>query len=188
MQDLNKDVFDLIFGLAHRSEWIDRFAVFAAQYLPYVLFLSALVVIFSEFGWKKKIIHFSHLVLVLVLARGVVVEILNYFFPVERPFQILDITPLFQAGGLAFPSSHAVVFFGLAVVIFCINKEWGFWYFLFAALNAFARVFTGVHWPADVLTGAFLGVAAGFGIYSLIEIYVKRIVLPGASGEESEVS
>ena len=178
MQNLNQKVFEMIFGLAHRSDWIDRLAVFVAQYLPYVLFLSALVVIFSEPGWKKRLIHFLHLILFLVLARGVVVEMLNHFFPRERPFQALDINPLFEAGGPAFPSSHAVIFFGLAVVIFCINKEWGFWYFLFATLNALARVFAGVHWPADVLTGALLGVAIGFGVYSLIEIYVKKISLP----------
>ena len=73
-----------------------------------------------------------------------------------------------------------MIFFGLAVVIFCINKEWGFWYFLFATANALARVFAGVHWPADILTGAFLGVAIGFGVFSLIEIYVKRVSLPGS--------
>ena len=178
MQDFNKEIFEIIFGLAHRSDWIDRLAVFVAQYLPYVLFFSALVVIFSEFGWKKKLIHFSHLVLFLVLARGVVVEALNHFFPRERPFEVLNISPLFTADGPAFPSSHAVIFFGLAVVIFCINKEWGFWYFLFATANAFARIFAGVHWPADVLTGAFLGVALGFGVYSLIEIYVRKVTLP----------
>lgn len=178
MQNFNQEIFEIIFGLAHRSDWIDRLAVFVAQYLPYVLFLSALVVIFSEPGWKKKLIHFSHLVLFLVLARGVVVEMLNHFFPRERPFQVLDINPLFTAGGPAFPSSHAVIFFGLAVVIFCINKEWGFWYFVFAVLNALARVFAGVHWPVDVLTGALLGVAIGFGVYSLVEIYLKKVSLP----------
>lgn len=182
MQNFNESIFNLIFGLAHRSDWLDRFAVFVAQYLPYVLFLSALIVIFSEAGWKKKLIHFSHLALFLVLARGVVVEFLNYVFPIKRPFDALDIDPLFQATGPSFPSSHAVIFFGLAVVIFCIHKEWGFWYFLFAALNAFARVFAGVHFPADVLTGAFLGVAIGFGVYSLIEIYVKKITLPEPEG------
>lgn len=178
MQDLNKNIFDLIFGLAHKSDWVDQFAIFLAQYLPYVLFFSSLVLIFSEPNWKKKLIQLSHLVLVLVLARGVIVEMLNHFFPHERPFQVLDILPLFTADGPAFPSSHAVVFFGLAAVVYCINKEWGFWYFLFAILNAVARVFAGVHWPADVVTGAFLGIAVGFSVSNLIEVYVKKITLP----------
>lgn len=184
MQDLNNSIFGLIFGLAHRSEWVDRFAVFLAQYLPYVLFLSALVLIFSEPNWKKKVIHFSHLILFLVLARGVIVEFLNYIFPTLRPFETLDINPLFTAGGPAFPSSHAVVFFGLAVVIFCINKDWGLWYFLFATLNGLARIFSGVHFPADVFAGAFIGIAVGFAVYNLIEIYLKKVNLSNLARED----
>lgn len=127
MESLNINVFNSIFGLAHRSMWLDQLGIFLADYLAYILILSALVLIFTEPGWKRRIFFFSQMVIVFILGRGILVEAIHFFYPVLRPFDALGFTPLISESGFAFPSGHATMFFGLAVVMFYINKKWGVW-------------------------------------------------------------
>jgi undecaprenyl-diphosphatase len=175
MQNFNSEFFNLIFNLAHQSSILDKLGIFLASYLPYILFFSALVLIFAEHGWRRRILFLFYLALTIVLSRGVIVEAINFFYPRPRPFEVLGFSPLVSAGGPSFPSSHATILFAIAVVIFCLNRKWGFWYLFLSFLNGLARIFTGAHWPIDVLVGALLGVASGFLVYYLIEAYLKKI-------------
>ncbi|HEU4902958.1 MAG TPA: phosphatase PAP2 family protein [Flavisolibacter sp.] len=69
-------------------------------------------------------------------------------------------------GGYSFLSNHAANHFGLAtfmVVSFrSIFKSWSYLFYLWAIAVSFAQVYVGVHYPADILAGALLGVGAGF--------------------------
>ena len=175
---MNEEIFQFVFKFANKNVWLDQLGIFLAEYLAYILILSALVLIFTEPGWKRRIFFFSHMVLVFILGRGILVEAIHFFYPVLRPFVSLGFTPLFSESGFALPSGHATIFFGLATVMFYINKKWGVWYFVLATLMGVARVFTGVHWPLDILAGALVGVACGILVYYLLEIYFKKISLP----------
>ena len=130
MENLNGKIIEWIFSFAHRSMWLDQLGIFLAEYLPYILILSALVLIFTEPGWKRRIFFFSQMVIVFILGRGILVEAIHFFYPVLRPFAELGFTPLISESGFAFPSGHATMFFGLAMVMFYINKKWGVWYFI----------------------------------------------------------
>ena len=185
MESLNGKIFDWIFGFAHRSMWLDQLGIFLADYLAYILILSALVLIFTEPGWKRRIFFFSQMVIVFILGRGILVEAIHFFYPVLRPFDALGFTPLVPESGSAFPSGHATMFFGLAVVMFYINKKWGVWYFILAALMAVARVFAGVHWPFDVIAGALIGTACGILVHYLVEAYFKKIEIKDPENSEN---
>lgn len=69
-------------------------------------------------------------------------------------------------GGLyGFVSSHAANSFGLASFIyFTFDKQFRplkYWLILWAAMVSYSRIYNGVHYPGDVLVGAFIGF--GFG-------------------------
>jgi undecaprenyl-diphosphatase len=73
--------------------------------------------------------------------------------------------PVPAAVGLSFPSGHAMnntVIATLAVVFF---RGWGLLYTVPAAIVAYSRIYTGSHWPSDVLVSIML--AIGFALLSV---------------------
>jgi undecaprenyl-diphosphatase len=61
----------------------------------------------------------------------------------------------------AFPSGHATTAFACATVIAWSWPRLAVPAFVLAAAIAWSRVYVGVHWPLDVLGGAFLGALLG---------------------------
>jgi undecaprenyl-diphosphatase len=74
-------------------------------------------------------------------------------------------------GGFSFVSSHAANHFGLAVffLFFMRNIKAKFFYLFWAAAISFSQVYVGVHYPADVLGGAMLGIVVGGGLGVIIQ-------------------
>jgi undecaprenyl-diphosphatase len=59
----------------------------------------------------------------------------------------------------SFPSDHAVLFFSLATGIYFISKVWGLATFSYIAIViCFPRIYLGLHYPTDILTGALVGI------------------------------
>ncbi|HEX6333497.1 MAG TPA: phosphatase PAP2 family protein, partial [Flavisolibacter sp.] len=65
----------------------------------------------------------------------------------------------------SFTSSHAANHFGLAtflsMALRTVTGKWIYLTFLWALLIVYAQLYVGVHYPTDILGGAFIGVVAG---------------------------
>ena len=57
----------------------------------------------------------------------------------------------------SFPSGHAANTFMLAVLLSVAKKRLFFIFYCVASIVAFSRIYLGVHFPSDVLAGAFIG-------------------------------
>ncbi|MDF2839046.1 MAG: bcrC [Evtepia sp.] len=90
-----------------------------------------------------------------------------------RPFDVVPgIELLIQAPhDFSFPSGHTSASFA-ATMVLMMNHWKGRYYALgLAILIAFSRLYLYVHYPTDVLAGAFVGVGAGYlsvKVYSLL--------------------
>jgi len=62
----------------------------------------------------------------------------------------------------SFPSDHAVCFFSVAVGLRLISRRLGALAIGYAALICFPRIYTGIHYPTDILAGALLGTGAAY--------------------------
>ncbi|MEU5211556.1 phosphatase PAP2 family protein [Streptomyces sp. NPDC020742] len=88
---------------------------------------------------------------------------------VRRARPLRDAVPLMrqlsrQPSTSSFPSGHAASAVAFATGVAFENKWWGLALAPVAASVAFSRVYTGVHYPGDVLAGAALGAGAAFAV------------------------
>lgn len=178
MEAINQYLFGLIFQFSHRSFLLDDLAVFLAQYLPYILVLVFLVLVFSNKDWRMRVLIFADAAIAIILARGILTEFIRFFYHHPRPFEVLNFAPLIGESGYSFPSGHASWFFALAMIIFYFNRKLGWWYFAFAVANGLARIFAGVHWPLDVIAGALVGIGSGVLIHGLLKPILSKIWRP----------
>jgi undecaprenyl-diphosphatase len=92
-----------------------------------------------------------------------------------RAFAELMFSPIITIGslklfgmphGYSFLSGHTLSSTICATVIFSFNKKMGIGAIVLAAFISLTRLYFGVHYPTDVIVGAFVGVAAGiFCVY-----------------------
>ncbi|MFD7231663.1 bifunctional phosphatase PAP2/diacylglycerol kinase family protein [Streptomyces sp. NPDC059881] len=92
---------------------------------------------------------------------------------VRRARPVLDAVPLVrqlkqQPFTTSFPSGHSASAAAFATGVAMESKAWGAVVAPVAAAVALSRVYTGVHYPSDVLVGAALGVGAAFAVRGLV--------------------
>lgn len=81
-------------------------------------------------------------------------------------------------GWSSFPSDHAVLFFTLSVGILFISNKIGLFSIIYTTLFiCFPRIYLGLHYPTDIIAGAFIGViiAAISNIYFLKHKWLQSI-------------
>jgi membrane-associated phospholipid phosphatase len=133
-----------------------------------LLFLPLLVWVFAKEGKRAwSFIAIAGLAFALADSGG---NILKQLIARPRPCSVLEGIHLLADCGKSFsmPSNHASNAFGVAAAFWFLRRDFvtGF-YLLLAAAIGFSRVYIGVHYPADVLIGAFFGVGVAFAAVAL---------------------
>src|SRR3989338_8710440 len=110
-------LFQFIFGLARQNKFFDGLAVFLANYFQYFLLALAIFLVFNKTkDWRRRLFVFLFFALSTILARGLITEIIRFFYSRPRPFVVLDISPLINHDLTAsFPSGHMTFYFVLAL-------------------------------------------------------------------------
>lgn len=154
-------IFQKINQLALKYLWLDTLAIFFAKYFGYILIFLLLLFLIKNFKKYWQIVTLSFLS--AILARFIIVDIVRWFFDRPRPFVENHVNLLLdRVNQSAFPSGHAAFFFAIAMVIYLYNKKAGLLFFIASLLITIARVFTGVHWPLDILAGVIIGILSAF--------------------------
>jgi undecaprenyl-diphosphatase len=111
-----------------------------------------------------------YIVLAVIWADQISSSVLKPFVKRLRPSHVEEFQTWIHlpngAGGLyGFCSSHAANAFAVAYCIYLLtkNKSIGISLFIWAALISYSRIYLGVHYPLDVITGALVGLS-GAGI------------------------
>lgn len=169
---MNTYFFHLLNSLAGRSPLSDEAIIFFAVTLPYLLIVGLGVFLFFHRDKPSHAVRDLFVILSAAICAYLVASMIKEFFPTPRPFDVLDIQPLFSPHGVhAFPSSHATFFMALATTLFFYHRRIAWFFFCATLVIGIARVAAGVHWPVDILAGWVIG----GGIGALSYLALKRL-------------
>jgi undecaprenyl-diphosphatase len=165
---MNASLFELINQYAGKNQFLDYLAVFFSEYLQYVLVLVFVVLLIKNFNKYQSL--FLKVAASAILGRIVITEMIRSIWFVQRPFVENSVNLLMEhSPSASFPSGHASLFFAVSTAVFFYNKKAGAFLFVLSVLVSVSRVFAGVHWPADVIVGAVVGILSGWAINKILK-------------------
>jgi len=158
----------LMYWITYKFTWI-----------PLYIILIALTI---KAEGKKSLAIIITVLVAVAIADKITSGIMKPYFarlrPCNEPVLAGLIHEVSGCGGLfGFASSHASTSFALAVVWFTLlkNKISYMWFILvWAGLYSYSRVYVGVHYPGDILVGAFVGIAAAWVCIQLYFIFLAK--------------
>lgn len=150
-----------------------------AVWMPLAVIL--LYVLLKNNNIKDFFLILLLIALVAVLTDQISSGICKPFFARWRPtndpllMYAVDVVNETREGSYGFTSSHAANSFGIATFIMLLirNKALTTSMIIWASMNAFTRIYLGVHYPGDVLCGTLIGVVVGWAVYRLY-VYIQN--------------
>jgi undecaprenyl-diphosphatase len=145
------------------------------QVLPWLTYLGShfAFIVFIILSWvitkQKKVLR--NLVL-LYATQSSVVYGLKFLVKRERPLFFLDMVSKLSKGpgeilDPSFPSGHTAFSFMMATLLASRFPRYRAIFFIIAAFIGWTRIYLGLHYPTDVITGALLG----YGITKIFLLY-----------------
>lgn len=166
-------------------QWDGIWMFISNKYSAIPLYLLILFFTYKQFGIKKTLVAVLFVVL-LIIASDQTSNLFKYGFKRLRPCHNENIAHLIRlvgnrCGGLyGYFSAHAAnsmaiaVFFGLLLrskfpYLFSILILW-------AVIVSYSRIYLGVHFPLDVVTGMLIGLIYGALFYVFFKAFLKKFM------------
>lgn len=166
VNNYNSNTFDYIFSFTNNSLGYITFGT------PAIIYTGGLI---NKSNYDK---NSALLVVTSNLSTGILTFFLKEIFQRDRPFAKLDDVRVLGdslSPHKSFPSGHAALSFSLATML-SIRYKSPFLVipvFLYALLTTYGRIYSGVHFPTDVISGSLLGVSIAFLTDYLFRMNIK---------------
>ncbi|WP_395062678.1 phosphatase PAP2 family protein [Flavobacterium sp.] len=141
------------------------------------LFLLIFYLVIKKIGWKNFFIAIGFIALLILLCDQSANLFKNHFQrlrPCNDP-QIKDIIRVVKGSdSFSFYSGHATNSMATTVFIFLIIRKYYKYVvllFLFPLIFAYSRIYLGLHFPIDILTGYAFGALYGSLFYKVYQKY-----------------
>lgn len=163
----------------------DGFMWMATNKLTWIpMAIALLYVIFKNNKIKEAFLLIGLIILVITLADQISSGFCKPYFARFRPTQDpelmyqIDVVNGYRGGMYGFTSSHAANTFGVALFLSLVMRSWSLSIILFiwAALNAYSRMYLGVHYPGDIFFGTLTGLGSGILMYLLYNYLQKKLL------------
>ena len=176
---LDKKVFVFLNGLG--SESFDGFWLFITKQLywaPFFVFIFYLL--YKKLGWKQ--------LLLIVVSIAIMITFTDQFTNLVknsvqrlRPCNDLEIKDIIRivksSDAFSYFSGHAMNSMASTMFVFLILRKYyryAFLLFLFPLIFAYSRIYLGLHFPGDILSGYLFGAISGYGFSKLYDIFRRK--------------
>lgn len=168
LKEIDKSIFLLING-CHNSVLDVVMHYISHKFFWIPLYLLILIVLAKKLQ-QRVLLVLVFVAITITLTDQICLHFFKNVFQRFRPCHNLELAPIVHlvdgCGGMyGFISSHAANSFALAVFLIPLFKELGkksLFFFIWAALIAYSRVYLGQHYPSDVVVGGLLGIVIGW--------------------------
>lgn len=178
-------LFQFLNGLGTPS-WDKFWQIVTLKWSSIPLYIVLLYLIHKNYGTKPTLLVLV-LVALMITATDQLANLFKHGFQRPRPCQVesLKDTIRFVAercGRYGYFSAHAAssmaaaVFSGLVLKPY--YKKLIFVLLIWAVIVAYSRIYLGVHYPLDCITGMAIGGLLGTGFYRLFRYLNNRYLLP----------
>ncbi|AIK35543.1 undecaprenyl-diphosphatase [Bacillus pseudomycoides] len=174
---LNIDAFRAINDLGKQYSFLNSPMIFLAEYMVYFL---GLIIIAYWFTRSRKNRMMIIQAMVAFMTAEIIGKLAGKFHLNYQPFAVLpDVNKLVDhAVDNSFPSDHTILFFSICFSFWLVRKKTGWLWLVLALCVAISRIWVGVHYPFDVVTGALLGsISALFSYWLTPKIaFIKQLL------------
>ncbi|MFD1292685.1 phosphatase PAP2 family protein [Lutibacter holmesii] len=183
---INYDVELLIFlNNLGTTKWDGFWLFMTNKYSAIPLYILLLFFTYKYYGFKKTIVVLVFIAL-LIAVSDQTSNLFKYGFKRLRPCHNETIQPLIRlvkascGGKYSYFSAHAANSMAIAIFFGMLFKKQQRFLLsvlvLWALIVAYSRVYIGVHFPLDILTGVFFGSVYGFLFYTIANLFLKKYI------------
>jgi undecaprenyl-diphosphatase len=176
---MDASLYRAVNRLATRTGWLHSPVVAYAKY-GIALFAVALLI-----GWwvgrqrdsTADLASVGCTIVAVFVALGLA-QVLGHLLDRARPYDVVTSVKVLvdRTNDFSFPSDHATVVGTVAGGLWFVDRRLGRAVAGFALLMAFARVYVGAHYPADVIAGLALGVATAVAVRPIATLVFVPLV------------
>jgi undecaprenyl-diphosphatase len=177
----DKELFLLLNNLGNPT-WDAFFMFITNKYSAIPLYLLLLFFSYKQFGLKKSVVLLITALLMIVVTNGLA-DFFKYGLQRLRPCYDTDVSELMRlvknscGGKFGYFSAHAANTSAIAFFFSKLLKQnlrhIGIFLMIWAILVSFSRVYIGVHFPLDVVSGMGIGLFFG-GLFTKLYIFAVR--------------
>lgn len=179
----DKELFLFLNNLGS-APWDGLWLAITNKYTSIPLYLLLLFLSYKKFGLQPMLLVLLTAAL-LIAATDQIANLFKYNFERLRPchdetiFDQMRLVKAYCGGRFGYFSAHAAnafaaaTFFGLLLVK---KLKWlPFFLLVWALFVAYSRIYIGVHYPLDVITGISIGMLLGCGFYRLFVLLKGKL-------------
>ena len=159
------------------NAYFDQFMyLFSNKWIWVPMYATILIILYKRYNIKAAVLFLVAIALTITITDQLCASIIRPIFERMRPAnpdeplsQVIHVVNGYRGGPYGFPSCHAANSFALASFLALMRRRWLFGgvVFLWAALNAYSRLYLGVHFAGDLVVGAVIGSMVGFGLFAI---------------------
>lgn len=161
----------LFFNGNHTPFFDEVMALITGKWIWIPFYLILIDLLFKKLSTKCAVLTLVAVVLAIVLTDQFCASLIRPIVARLRPcnpdnpfFEYITLVKGIQPKGYSWPSCHAANTFALATLLSCVMKSRKFTIMMFAwaILVSISRLYCGVHYPSDILSGAIIGSLLGY--------------------------